>query len=523
MTDLAAFREKALAPLPGDSPCGIDAKFDSAYEAVVAQVRKLTSMSSAQDSVDFDVVVKNGTRLLMETTRDIVLSGYVCYGLLATEGYAGLAAGLTVYAGILGGCWDGLYPPPARMKARYNAIEWLSERVGDLVGSVAAKPADAEHVAAAAAAVEAIKATIRERFEGEKPSIAGLASAIEARVKTAAPPPSATPAAGAKPAASSSTPTVDAKAGTPAEMTEAIRRLSNRLRAADPTRALPYRVLRGLKWDDVASAPPAEDGRTLVPAPRGGIAGALASMHAAKDWTSLLAEAEDALTDVFGTFWLDLQRHVHAALVGLGPEYAVAADAVARATVAFVQRVPGVTEMTFDDGLPFADRETRAWLAEMTEALGGERKVVQVLVSPTARSAEKDRAELAPVKEKLDAGDLVAALHLLQDAIDSETSPKLRFLRRLDAARHCLDFGEPRWARPILEDLSREIGTATIAAWEPELARETERALVQCFRELAESAKKEEADPLIRQAEAARDRLFAQDLRLAAAATPRRK
>ena len=53
------------------------------------------------------------------------------------------------------------------------------------------------------------------------------------------------------------------------------------------------------------------------------------------------------------------------ALEGLGADYAAALHAVRAEVRLFTSRLSGVEQLAFSDGTPFADAETKAWLASL--------------------------------------------------------------------------------------------------------------------------------------------------------------
>ena len=76
----------------------------------------------------------------------------------------------------------------------------------------------------------------------------------------------------------------------------------------------------------------------------------------------LLNDAEN-LTGTF-LFWFDLHRLVALALDRLGALFLAPREVVGRELVAFLDRFPGMTALTFSDGTPFVEPMTQTFLDE---------------------------------------------------------------------------------------------------------------------------------------------------------------
>ena len=87
----------------------------------------------------------------------------------------------------------------------------------------------------------------------------------------------------------------------------------------------------------------------------------------------------------------------------MGPAAANMRSAVIDEVLAFVKRLPGVEQLTFSDGTPFADEATKAWLATcQAERSGG---------GPTDKFSEAKKQ----ANESVGLGDSDAAVAALQD------------------------------------------------------------------------------------------------------------
>jgi type VI secretion system protein VasJ len=122
-------------------------------------------------------------------------------------------------------------------------------------------------------------------------------------------------------------------------------------------------------------------------------------------------------------------------------------------------RFPQLMNLTFGDGKPFVDAETRDWI----EAHGGAGAAKGSDADGLDRALGEARA-LAAAGRPMDAIDLLAAL------TRGESAGRTRLLRQLAQARFCLDVGLVAAALPLLDHLDAMLRAHDLEAWEPALA-----------------------------------------------------
>ncbi len=244
------------------------------------------------------------------------------------------------------------------------------------------------------------------------------------------------------------------------------------LRTADPTAAMGYHLLRTGAWLQVVATPPDEGGRTFVPAPPYYLKDQLESLVAASAWSDLVVAADGAT--VAAPLWLDLQRYLATALDNLGEEYAAAKQTALRELAFLLSRAPKLAELCFDDGSPFADDTTKAWIAsEVAGAFGGG--------GGGAPARPLDRA-LKDAREAVAEGQIERAVGVVARAARSATSSSERFRARLELAKICLRAGQFALAKAQLDGLDRLVDKHRLAEWEPELCAELFAALYEAHR-----------------------------------------
>jgi type VI secretion system protein ImpA len=198
----------------------------------------------------------------------------------------------------------------------------------------------------------------------------------------------------------------------------------------------------------------------------------LRQLAAEEQWTELVQAGEQYLRSAPMLAWLDLHRYVLTALEQLGQPYARAAAAVRAQLAALLDLHPGLPRAEFSDGTPVANQETVEWIR-----IGG---FASGLASGPTRRPESPASERQPFAEagaatealrtaaaaQAQAGRLPEALALLQEHVAAAGSGRERFMRRLDLAEICLDFGAAAVAFSVLDDLAATVEKGRLEDWE---------------------------------------------------------
>ncbi|HEY6005788.1 MAG TPA: type VI secretion system protein TssA, partial [Anaeromyxobacter sp.] len=253
--------------------------------------------------------------------------------------------------------------------------------------------------------------------------------------------------------------------------------VASMLRQADASDARAYRLLRVGLWLHMVAPPPATGGKTQVPAPPEGLRNQLATIAQNQRWPALLEETEAAASQ--HRFWLDLHRMSWQALSALGATHERARDAVTSELRSLLARMPQLPTLSFADGTPMADPQTRGWIEEQIQGGSGP--------APARRAgaAEDGSAEkLAEAKKLLGATQVPEALALLRDEAAKRLG-RQRFLVSIEAARLCAGAGLTAIAKSLYEELDREARAHHLEEWEPELAAECLKGLLASARALA--------------------------------------
>jgi type VI secretion system protein VasJ len=251
----------------------------------------------------------------------------------------------------------------------------------------------------------------------------------------------------------------------------------------EPQRPMGYRLLRALRWDLLDKAPPAENGKTQLPAPAQEQRTFFQNLVAKEDWQTALPAAEKAFASGSNHVWLDLQRIAATACSRLGDTYSGVRNAILQETAMFVKRVGDLGGLAFSDGSAFCDPATRDWLVAEAQRAGeaGE-------LAASERKVFGDKADGALETEKREVNALVAAgktedaLDYLNKLIRDSSSERDNFLRSMHLCSLLLTGKRPDIAVAILESLDEKIGTYHLEKWDPQLAVEAWALLLKAYK-----------------------------------------
>jgi len=474
--------ELGKQPILPDQPAGEDVRYDPLFEELQAEVDKFSS-PSASGAVEWDKIVKLSSDILSRKSKDLLVASYLAVALVQTRKFEGVEIGSRIYRDLVELHWDALFPAKARMRGRIAAIQWWAEKAEGILEQIPKGPYAQERIDALNENLQTIDRLLAEYLE-EPPSIRTMldfAASLEAiesppdAEPAAAAPASGTTAGGAEPvpAAPVAAPGAPQAAPGPAEidsvetaygvLENALRevfRVAEYLRGQDPSNPSAYRLTRVAARCGVEALPPSGEGNTGILAPY--------TMDVMRDLAGegreaeLVAAAERNLEQ--HAFWLDLDFWTWRALARLGEGYQAAAEAVRQETGLFLRRLPGIEDLKFSDGTPFASEETREWIKGLkAEGGGGGGDGTSTPADPSAGGVRHARALISE-------GRAADAFRAMQKGVRGAASRKDAFLWRIAFCRLLAETPEPSYALPHIDEILREVDLFRLEEFDPDLA-----------------------------------------------------
>lgn len=481
-------------PVSPAQPCGQSARYEPEFEQLEAELAKQESLTPT--AVDWSKVVELSATILRTKSKDMLVAAYLCRGLMETQRYAGLATGLRVLRDLTVEHWDGLFPELKRLRARATAISWLAEKTGRQVRDTRPKAGEKEAVTQAVAFLKELDTRLEEKMGQDAPALTDLSRPLKDHLQSLEAPPAAAksaavPAASrpaAAPAAEIAEVTNDADAKKVLrQMQELARKLTKYWLSKDVADARAYRLGRAAGWLLVESAPTHADGVTQIPAPAPERIKQLEAQRQAGQLEALLPELEATLAKA--PYWLDGQKLTADALEALGERGAAAKRTVLRELAHFLTTVPGLEQLKFVGGKPFADDTTQEWMEEHASA--GEAKPAG------GRRAKRDAAPwdeaFNNARASATSGNLDAAVKQLTDGFNMTASAHEQFMWRLALAQLLMQTGHANVAAPILESLVARIEEFRLREWEPETAVRVYKLLLSAYDKAGKSKNVQDA------------------------------
>ena len=255
------------------------------------------------------------------------------------------------------------------------------------------------------------------------------------------------------------------------EAIASVSRAAAALRKLDPYSPAPYLMMRGLRWGELRAAFQNSD-MTLLEGPPTVLRQHIKKLAIEGKWEELLEAAENAMSLPCSRGWLDMQRFVVDACVGLGSKYEAIAVAIRSELKALMRDLPQLLETTLLDDTPAANSETQAWLKELlaepstptSEAAPSEGPVLEDHSAPGWHRKFVDSYDLA--RQALRDGQAEKALDLMRREVERQLSGRGRFLRKLQLVDVCIAAGKSQIAQPMIDDLAADIENNHLEDWE---------------------------------------------------------
>jgi type VI secretion system protein VasJ len=433
--------------------------------------------------VDWVKVREQSEILLATQSKDLRIGAWLTWALYQRESFPGLVAGLGLIHELCANHWSDIYP--VKQRTRCAAIHWLAHRIERVLDDNAVlneQPALADRLIAV---LESLDQVFARHLDADAPPLLPICRRIRSLVQ---------PAADTLPQAQGATPVQPQQSATPkaapASMIQSekdahkcLRQLQESARPlcdwwlnqkVGDVRAL--RLNRSLPWLLIESMPGSNTEQ--ITALRGLPADRLKTYqdkYEHRRYADLLVELEASLAKA--PFWFDGQRMVWECLQD------VHADAAMREVelhfALFLQRLPGITELRFHDGVPFADAATKAWIS------GSVMPRLQCAVAPPSVEAAGAQlpweCALSDALSVLSQDGLKSAVRILKHGMRSAHGTRARFFWQLSLARLCFTARRYELAKTQLETLDQTLEQSGLDAWEPDLALQVLQLLHSCL------------------------------------------
>lgn len=463
-----------LQPLPGDTGdagVGRDPGYEDTFFELREEMQKLSG-------IDDGLIVRACEKLLKETGKDLRVAGYYALARLRQDGPAGFADGLELAAALVDRFGEAVLP--ARAEAKKGALEMLvTTRMIDLLESRGAfAAADLER---ALAALDVLIARTGTWPEAARPNLQPLVSRFERNGDSGR----CAEHDVAMPSSLSSTTVAPRAVTSTLDLLEQARTMAAWLRAEENGYLPSVRVVRSVRWDTLHEVPPADAAsRTRLAPPRSELRQQMKRLVLQKQWHELLERVEGAFMEGVNHLWFDLQYFQHVALDHAGAPYSMWRELLRADFALFLERLPGIERLAFNDGTPFADDATLEWIAThavVRDLAAGDPVAPLPVSADSADGTAGDWPEIETQARELAAREGIEAAFGWLDALPGLKTNRHRYLQRLVMARLADQAGRADTALALLTELDADARALPLVRWDPALVFEVKQQLVRAL------------------------------------------
>ncbi|SFL88158.1 type VI secretion system protein TssA [Marinobacter zhejiangensis] len=468
---------QVLDPLIGEQALGGALGEDPVLEFLENEIMKIGSL--AHTGIDWGRVERESLQLLADRSKDLKVLGFLLLCLQRGGNGERYALSLYLLHRVLDGWWSEAWPYPAAKGARARKllfgqvlqrasaeVEKLSfdPGLGDgrsycltlmerLIAQATAQGLPDDGLYDLKRQIERLPAANEAPSEQPSaPTVTGPASspaAVTAAAKDA-PVAAATPSLGDL--------TLDA--GNERATRQSLLKVADLLTELSPTETLGYQLRRYAIWNGISAEPPSRDGvKTDL---------AAVSADRVADYREALAKGADlALWQrieqslSLSPFWLE--GHWLSAQVADALGHGDCSEAIRLALRRFLDRLPKLEALTFNDGTPFLPKAVADWLLASPAKSGSSGAGWQ--------QAYEQAADLLP------RDGLGPAMQRLEDGLADAKEPRDRFYWRLMCTELLRESGMKTLARQQVRDLQEQTRALTLDDWEPGLIARLERLM----------------------------------------------
>jgi type VI secretion system protein VasJ len=470
-----------LQPISGEHEVGRDPGYEDAFFTLKDESNRLSGIDDA-------LIVRSCEQLLKETGKDLRVAGYYTGARLRQDGATGFADGLELAAALVERFGESVLP--ARAEAKKGALEMLATtRVVELIETRGEPPS--HDLARALAALDALVTQTATWAEAARPNLRPLISRFERRE-------------GISPVAAgrSPTPSVPMTGGASSGAIASDRDLLNQTRTMAAwlrVQELGYlssvRLVRCIRWDIVHEVPPADHtSRTRLAPPRPELRTQMKRLVLQKQWHELLERVEGAFMEGVNHLWFDLQYFQHVALDHVGAPYSAWRELLRTDFALFLERLPGIERVSFNDGTPFADDATLDWIARhavVRDLEAGETVAPMPVSANSEEGGVGDWPEIEVQARELTAREGIEAAFVWLEGLPGMKTERHRFLQRFVMARLAQNAERADTATALLLDLDATAGSLPLLRWDPALVFDVK---LQLMRALKAASSRKDAD-----------------------------
>jgi len=472
--------QRWLLPIHANNPVGEDPSYDDEFERIREEVGKLSG-------ADVDLIIDLSENLLTSRCKDLRVVTYYIWARLHKEGEAGLADSLGLLAGLCQRYGEALLP--LRPSTRKAAIEWLgSSRILD---SLSLYPeVGLPEFRRIVAALLHVRQSLESWDKDGQPELAALHQGLEKRLAQSGGAQALIPQTmGSTPEASKGRHSEQRSATGNAlqpiqsgrELLGQAKALAGYLRQQNQGWLAGHRLMKSVRWDTIHQVPPQNNqGCTRLEPPRSEARAQLKRLYVQQNWNELLEQADRLFSEGVNHLWLDVQWYLYQALTKAGAPWDAWSVIIKQDLQQLLNRLPGLEQLAWSDGSPFADEVTREWINREVLEQG-----IASLTDLNSNMYAVEHDDILSLEQEAlahaDTEGLESAIAWLQSRPNVHGLRQQWFLRLL-MARLAEQFARNEMALNLLQELDAQAQQMTLQAWEPSYVFEIKARQLQLLR-----------------------------------------
>lgn len=482
-----AHLDPLLAPLAGNEkgqPVGEPLEESNDYLALDAEMMKVGSLQHA--SVAWETAETLAIQMFSQRGKDLKVLGHLLHCLQHDGNGVRFALSLRLLRRALEQpWWEHAYPfnGPRGAKLRPRLFQQFTQRSVKLAAGLDFHNAEDEYEACQTALAE-LQARVEQdslpvdalselsrQLEAKRPtqsssSVSGSNAAQQQERPQAAGCHEAPQEASAYTSnqAPAKAPELRLEAGNERSNRQALLKMADFLSEQSPGEPLAYRLRRYAVWSAIQALPAAKgEGKTeLAPVSADRIADYREALARGGDG-ELWQRIENSLA--VSPYWLEGHRLSAGLAKQLG--HPRCAEAIRDEAQRFVERLPGIEALTFNNGTRFVDDETQRWL--YSSASGGS--------GAASNGSDAWQMGLEEARDAVENGDIGAALKVLDQGLSTSRSPRESTYWRLASADLLHETGLESLAQQHYHTLHQSVTELALEQWEPALVSRLKAAV----------------------------------------------
>lgn len=524
----------ACKPISESAPCGINAKYETSFERLEAEISKSESLSA--ESTDWAEVLKLSEEILGAISKDFTVACYLSYAYIREDGYKGLLQGLTLLSKLSDTFWEDMFPPKKRLRGRQNSAQWLIEKIADFLNQKEPSSDDMVLISGIAKTLKNLDYDLAEKMDDKAPNFSDISRPIKRLKEIAASQEKEKPVPSAPPPSTSTnksdegsikapiqasqepsssivnneaksapsepeiinpadtqlkvepiTPTPSKLNSTDIKVTDVasdndakktykqiqdgLRKLANYYGQAKQNDPRRFRLSRSALWDGLDKLPPVTDNKSHLPAPAPDKIKKVKDLYDSGDFLEAINLAEKSAEKM--PYWFEGNRYIAMSLDALGTEYSKAKTALEVEIVKFTSRLPKILDIQYANGVAFADDQTKSWINSLSSSSDN---------APSSSSQDNIHEAFLAAKKLSLSGKLAEGFSIL-NACPANTKRDRFKIKMACAELACLN-GQEKVGIPMLERLVEETRTLTAAEWESDFLAKALALLVNAYEKL---------------------------------------